>query len=377
MVLSASRAAAPLALMLFSTLALSLGACGGSGGEHAPRQTPAPSESGSPQTRGEDNNLLINDTAARVLITDETAPELAASLLNSAQSMSDAEIFAFAGMNADAQAAASLPRGAGAPPLPEINRVSMAQIARQLLNLTLTHSTAADYVAPARASSTTTFVCATSGTWTYERVDTDGNGRLSAGDLGTLTFENCSGELDGTVNGSLRQELSEFDALFDGNGTLTDVFVWKATYTFTNFSYQREGFAKSAHGTFIVDVSDDQTTGMISARFTAPQLEVTQGQRSYLFTGLDTTTRIDRARATHSMEINGTITDSVLGTYTVQTPEAVVVPLTDPGTSNFLQGNIVISGENSILTANFLDDGSVLWEIDSNGDGIVERSWVA
>lgn len=378
MVLSTFRVPAPLSWLLSSVLALSVGACGGSSGDSAPNDAPAPTESDSPQTGGDngDNDPPVNGTPAPVIITDETAPELAASMANSAQAMSDAEMFAFVSMSADAQAAVSTPRAAGAPPLPETNKVSMAQIARELLRLTLTKSAEPVYAAPARASTTTRYPCATGGAWTYERIDADDNGRLSAADLSTLTFENCSGELDGTVNGSLRQALTEFDTLFDVDGIVSEVLVWKATYTFTNFSYQREGFAKSASGTFLVDFNDDQNTGMITARFTAPQLQVTQGQRSYIFTGLNTKAVIDRAQAIHSMEINGTITDSVLGTYAVQTPEAVVVPLSDLSVTNFLQGKIVINGQNSTLTAYYLDDGSVLWEIDSNGDGIADNTRV-
>lgn len=376
MVFVASRLPAPLALCFSGVLALSLGACGGSGGDSAPSETLAPAPAGSSQT-GADTNPPSNNNTARVTITNDLAPELAASMLSSASSMSEAEMFAVVSLTADAQAAASMPRSAGAPPLPENNRISMAQIARELLNQTFSGAAATSVAAPTRASTTTTYDCATGGAWTYERVDADGDGRLSAGDITTLTFENCSGELDGTVNGSLRQQLTQFDALFGVDGIPTDVFVWEATYTFTNFNYQREGFSHSANGTFIVDLDDDQTAGKLTARFLAPQLEVTQGQRSYLFSDLESKTIIDHVQATHSAQINGTVTDSVLGTYEIETVQAIIVPFTDNAGANFLQGKMLIRGENSTLTATFLDDGSIEWEVDNNGDGIVDGGWVS
>lgn len=372
----ASRLPVPLALCFSGVLALTLGACGGSGDASAPSETLVPAPSGSSQT-GADTNPPSNNTTARVIITNELAPELAASMLSSARSMSEAEMFAVVSLSADAQAAVAIPRSAGAPPLPEYNRISMAQIARELLNQTFSGAAAISVAAPSRASTTTTYDCATGGAWTYERVDADGDGRLSAGDITTLTFENCSGELDGTVNGSLRQQLTQFDALFDVDGMPFDIFVWEATYTFTNFSYQREGLSNSANGTFIVDLNDDQTTGKLTARFSAPQLDVTQGQRSYRFSNLESKTVIDGVQATHSAEINGTVTDSVLGTYEIETAQAVIVPSTDNAAANFLQGKIVIRGEDSTLTATFLDDGSIVWEVDNNGDGIVDGGWVS
>lgn len=355
---------APTSLCLSSLLALTLGACGGSDGG----SSFAPSRGGiaPPDT----------NTPARVIINANTADELSASVLQSSQALTDTEMLAALGMTAEAQAAASTPRSVGAPPLPATNRIALSQIAEQVLKLTLTHSPESAFAAPARASDTALFSCVGGGSWTYQRVDADNDGQLSAGDISTLSFENCAGELEGTVNGTLRQELVQLTGEFDLATLPTQAFVWQANYTFTNFSLQRTGLKKQAHGSFGVNFNYVPSTSTLTANLSAPLLTLTEGQRSYTYTGFETTVVINEAQATQALAISGTVTDSVLGTYTVQTLQAIVAPLFDDANVNFIQGKLIVTGEKSTMTGNFLDNGSVRWEIDSNADGRIDGTYV-
>lgn len=363
MALSVSGVPTPSALCLSSVLALTLIACGGSndGSAFAP-------DGGSKVAPGPDSGSLV-------IIDANTVDELAVSVLQSAQALSETEMLAALGLSADAQAAASTPRDVSAPPLPLTNRIALSEIAEQVLHLTLTHSSDAEFATPARASDTILFSCPGGGSWTYQNVDADNNGQLSAGDISTLAFENCTGELDGTVHGILRQELIELNGAFDPIGFPTQAFVWKANYTFTDFSLQRTGLKKAAHGRLEVDFNFSPGTTSLTANVVASQLKLTEGQRSYTYTGFATTITIDRAQATQSLAINGTVTDSALGTYNVATPQVIVAPLSsDTENVNFIQGKVIVTGKKSTLTGNFLDDGSVVWEIDSNGDGLVDST---
>lgn len=390
MVLSTRPPSLPLAFLFSSVLAL--GGCGGSrddlGNEPVPSQNTAPSEEPTPAQDPASNDPDLgqpdeqNDTdgssgsLSRIVVTEETAADLADSLFSSTQALTEAQIFATLSATAEMNAgsAAVAPFAFTAPPLPETNKVSLAQIARELLDLTLTTPT--DNVDTARTAAEGAHQCLTGGTWTLERMDVDGNGQVSAGDISTVTFENCTGVLDGTVNGSLRQDLTALEAVYDANGFPTDISVWQATYVFTNFSYQRDGLFKSADGTLSVDVSDDPSTATLTTRFTAPALQVTEGQRSFTFAAFEAKTILNEAQATSAMEISGEITDSALGIYAVQTPQPVVTSTANAESPTFVQGKIILNGERSTLIANFLDDGSVLWEIDSNGDGAVDSTRV-
>lgn len=388
MVLPTRHASLPSAILVISMLAL--GACGGSsdelGNEPVPSQDAAPTQEPAPvhdtasngsdagQSGGQSDSG--GGSPGRVVVTEDTAADLADSLFSSTQALTEVQIFATLSATAEMNATSGpiAPLAFLAPPLPATNKVSLAQIAREVLDLTLTVSGASGSVA--RTAAEGAHACLAGGSWTLERVDVDGDGRVSAGDNSTVTFENCTGVLDGTVNGSLRQELTALEAVYDAEGFPTDISIWQANYVFTNFSYRRDGLFKSADGILGVDVRDDPSALTFTARFTAPALQVTEGQRSFTFAAFEAKTVVDDAQATISMEISGEITDSTQGSYTVQTPQAVVTPTANTESPTFVQGKIILSGASSTLTANFLDDGSVLWEIDRDGDGIVDSTRV-
>lgn len=215
-----------------------------------------------------------------------------------------------------------------------------------------------------------------SGTFGINLQDNNGNGAIDAGESSTVVFTDCYGTTSNPVNGTIVQDLHSFDAVIDP-ATLfpTDITSWNASYTYSNNfqrvdrtsgdSYAFDGkvnfdYAKAGSGNTLVTLAENLTATMNGKTITMPDLSI----------GHDTSIDVN----TDELTISGTFSDATSGTIAVTSDQLKIENATSD-TASKLTGNLILMSATSTLSLHFNDWNDIDMFLDSNNDGINDKTW--
>jgi len=213
------------------------------------------------------------------------------------------------------------------------------------------------------------------GTFSINLQDNNANGAIDAGESSTVIFTNCYGTSSAPVNGTLLQDLHAFDAVIDP-ATLfaTDITQWNATYTFSN-NFSRvdadsgESFAFDGKVTF--DYTNFKPGSTLTT--TAENLSATNQGKTVYMPNLSIAHDSSFDPNTDNMTISGSFSDAKLGLVSVTSDQLKV----ENATSNTskLTGTLTFMSASTTLSLNFFDWNDIIMSLDSNNDGVVDKTW--
>ena len=223
-------------------------------------------------------------------------------------------------------------------------------------------------------TTTNPHVCLNSGSYILDFVDTDGSGNISSGESSDIAFTNCNGSSSTPVNGSIHQELYNFDADFtDSSIIATTIRRWNASYTFTNLNrfslVTQEQLGFSGEVIFDYQVTNagwTQDTDTVDLMFS-------NSFGSVFMRDLSIDYVYDQATDTLTANLSGSIQDAS-GIVTVAAGSNIVI-------SNYSSNTPTVSGSieasNGISTVYIAFQDLMLFDLslDANNDGVIDATW--
>ena len=215
--------------------------------------------------------------------------------------------------------------------------------------------------------------CLFSGFYTRIFNDLDGSGNISAGESSDVSFNACIGAVSSPVNGSIHQQLINFDADFTDESIIaTEIRRWNASYNFTSFSRTDASTLDRTQldGGFSFDYQINTDGWTMDALSTDLQLTTFAGSVFMQDLGIQYTyiALTDRLTATYS----GSIVDTI-GTITADSGSLIINSLS--ASSQIVSGTLELHSQFSVLRISFSDLFLFDLSLDADNDGIFESSW--
>ena len=218
--------------------------------------------------------------------------------------------------------------------------------------------------------------CLTSGTYTLDFVDSDGSGAISAGESSDVSFDNCYGATSAPVNGSIHQDLINFDADFsDASIIATNIRRWNAHYNYNNFS--RNDISSSEltrfNGDFTFDyqIQNAQNFTGWTLDTGTKDLRYTNSLGSVLLKDLAIAYTYDEGMDTLTAIFSGSIEDA-LGPVTI---EGDITTTGYSTTTPSMSGTLEVTSQLSFLLISISDNFTFDLSLDSEDDGAYDFTW--
>ena len=328
-----------LHILFAACAAAALSACGGDGGSSDAPPAPAPAPVG-------------------VTITSSNETAVTQAAVAAALSVSSVETATNSG-------------GSGAQPTSVTSRAyALTTIVRRALAAGQQRRAAIERAGSAHpmAVSTDTEACGVSGTLTTTFNDVDGNGQISAGDILTITFNQCRDSATSLYNGSAVITMATVPSAEQITGTAN----------FQNLSDVEGGLTSTVNGTLAIAETDSDTASDVTLTVGTNGLTETMASTSYndvitMNSGFAITVDEVFAAQHSTLSFNGVMTaQSVPGghmTLTTKTP--FVLNDSDSFPSS---GVLQVQGLHGALLITAQDATNVTVQLDANDDGTYEAS---
>jgi hypothetical protein len=217
--------------------------------------------------------------------------------------------------------------------------------------------------------------CYQAGTFEIAIQDTNGDGRISAGESGDVTFSDCVSTVSNPINGSIHQNLISFDADFPPDSLFaTTIRSWDAEYTYSNLTRidSQTGAAYLTDGNFAFTMHQ-RTDGTAGTTYTI----VTHNLIANGMTGNSTLVDLSITgltdATTNTQTLTGSFIDPTMGLVTITAGMLTDVGLAAGATMPFL-GNLTLQSGVSILDIT-LNNNSIDFKLDTFGDGSMIDTW--
>lgn len=299
-----------------------------------------------------DNNPLINASEAE--ITAENSKQVATETMTGVVSDTGlAEDILFDVLEQDGEAAS-------------LRWLDLAVTAGQDL-LSNKRVAASDTVAPT-AVETITEACGDSGSMTIRVNDADNSRSVSVNDSVSLGYNRCSFLGIGVFDGSISFTFTEFSGDIEND---IPPYTLGAQISFNSLSLAVEGSATGLlNGAINSRISETATEYEVSStidRYTftidAVRRQITDGSQQYT---------ISKATGAYRSSYQATYFSDLIGG---EVEYETTVPFEGSAQSKPSSGEMVVKGANgAVLTIIAIDSTTVRLELDSDGDGTVERS---
>lgn len=217
--------------------------------------------------------------------------------------------------------------------------------------------------------------CFNGGTYDAVLFDANGDGKISPGESGDVTFHGCVSPVSNPSNGAIHQHLINFDADFPPDSIFPTVIRrWDAEYTYTN--YTRVDSATNANYSidgYFAFTSAIRTTGAPGADFSvhAKNLQITSMFGISDIVDLSYTMAEDSGANVSTILFTGSYRDAIAGSVNV-TSSALTLNGIPPSTQ--ITGTITLTSGLSILTVVFTAT-TVDFTLDTNGNGMSVDTW--
>jgi hypothetical protein len=325
-----------------------LGACGGGGGSSTPAPAPAPAPVPAPAPAPAPASSPTGS------ITSTTLPAVSSDAYSSSQLLTGVYSFASAAIVQT-----------------DLNKIKFDL--KSLIDLQQKEALSFDFqpVSAVGAVTTKTFPCSLSGTYTGTVNDADASGTATAGDILSLTYNNC---VTGTTASNFTRNgnsTSTFTKIV-GTPSATTSYELAIATTYQNLSIS----LSSTTGTLAINGSIATSTlnnpvGDMVSSMTAPALQFTSGGSlvaGYTNYTMNETVSNSIASKPYVKSGQGTVTNAAGGTFNLSTP----VAFKGNGSGNPSEGQLKIVGSNSTAYVTAIDTFSARLDLDTGSDGTID-----